>query len=254
MATRKKQAKPQRQKRAAARKRPSTARHQASARNNKKKRAAPKGSAWADTPSRVAVWTDEPNIVLSASEKGALAARWRDAARQTPLPAGTGAAQALALGVNFRVNLLKAFEAAWETAKAVIKGTAVAHAPFDIGGWLDVGIETVGAINAIFASLVQRMRPIDYVTCLVLSNRPDGFSNGQLQEAVKTFLDNPDASHFAWYFALTEDRIRRAREVTEGPNWFQTVLANLRKDNFVEERDGKLIFKSRNFTVGWSGD
>ena len=83
---------------------------------------------------------DDPNILLSASEKLSLAAQWKSAAQQKALPPGAAAAQALAAGVNFRINLLKAFEAG-KTAKVVIRGTAAAHAPFDIGSWLEVGIE-----------------------------------------------------------------------------------------------------------------
>ncbi len=134
----------------------------------------------------------------------------------------------------------------------MIKGTAAYHAPFDIGSWLDVGAELVAAINAVFASLVQRMRPIDYVTCVVLAHHSDGLTRDDLQKAVIDFLNDPDASPFAWYFAMTEDRVRRAKEVIESQRWFETVLENLRKDNLFEERENKLVFRSRNLTVGWS--
>jgi hypothetical protein len=52
---------------------------------------------------------------------------WRDAARiESPAAEGV-TAQVLALGVNFRVDLMKALKAAVETVQAVIKRTAAIH-------------------------------------------------------------------------------------------------------------------------------
>ncbi len=108
-------------------------------------------------------------------------------------PPEAGTAQALAFGVNLRVNLASAFAAAWETAQAVVKGTAAAHAPFDIATWFEAGAEAIGAIRTIFASLVQRMRPIDYVTSVILANHPEGMTSKALRGAVEEFLRDPKA-------------------------------------------------------------
>ncbi len=55
------------------------------------------------------MWNDEPEINLSSGEKSKLAAQWRAAAQPKELPAGAGAAQALAAGVNFRINFDQGF-------------------------------------------------------------------------------------------------------------------------------------------------
>jgi hypothetical protein len=71
---------------------------------------------------------------------------WLSSARMEAPPAETGTAQALALGVNFRVDLVKAFKAAVETIQAAIKGTVAIHS-LDPMTWAEAFIETYTASN-----------------------------------------------------------------------------------------------------------
>jgi hypothetical protein len=191
------------------------------------------------------------DIVLSDSERARLQALWAKAAEPiNPQPAQS-AAQALAFGVNFRINLVEALRAAWETSKVVVKATAAAHVPFVWTAWLEVAAEAVGAAQAIFSSLVQRMRPIDYITGVILSAHPEGLTEKALQQAVEGFLNDKNASEFAWHFGMNPARVKRAKEVLAAPDWFADVLKQLRKDEFLEQQGDILKFKSRNYEVGW---
>jgi hypothetical protein len=181
-------------------------------------------------------------------------ALWEGAALPVDAPSEQASGLALGFRVNFRVNLLKAFQAAWETTRLAISATKVAHAPFDPVGWLEVGAELVSAVEAIFASLVQRMRPIDYVACVVLSNHDDGLQPDGLRAEIERFLADPEPFQFAWYLGMSGELVRRAREVIAGSRWFEQVLEQLRKADFLKEEQGKLWFKPRNFTVGWSAE
>ena len=53
---------------------------------------------------------------------------------------------------------------------------------------------------------------------------------------------------------MSGELVRRAREVIAGSRWFEQVLEQLRKADFLKEEQGKLWFKPRNFTVGWSAE
>ena len=75
------------------------------------------------------------------------------------------------------------------------------------------------------------MRPIDYVTCAILANYPDGLTSAELEREVKRFLSDRNAVHFGWYLLINEDRIRRAKEVTEAHNWFQSSLRIYERTN-----------------------
>jgi len=188
---------------------------------------------------------------VSPADKTRLEALWQNVAAVNRPPPETATAQALALGVNFRIHLIKAFQAAWETSKVIVKGTAVAHAPFDIFAWLDVGIDLVGAVEAIFAALVQRMRPIDYVTCVILANHPNGMTPDELSGAVRDFLSGTRADEYAWYLGMNQSRVTRAKEVLANEDWFETVLEKLRETEFLDERQKKLLFRSHDFNLGW---
>jgi hypothetical protein len=178
-----------------------------------------------------------------------LNALWKDAAvPENPPPAQT-AAQALAFGVNFRVNLLKAFQAAWETAQIAIKLTVATHT-FDPLSALEIGVEVVSAVHTIFSSLVQGMRPIDYITAVILSNSEE-LTGADLRKAVEDFLRNPNASQFSWYLGMSEDRVRRAREVAAMTTWFDQTLDRLREADFLLEQNQIMRFKPHHYTVGW---
>jgi hypothetical protein len=192
------------------------------------------------------------NFKFSENEFKDLKSLWTDAFEAVKRPPAESTAQALAFGVNLRIHLGHALLAAWETSKAVVKGTAAAHAPFAFWLWAEVAADAVGAAYAIFSSLVQRMRPIDYITCVILSVHSKGLSEAELRQAVEEFLNDPRASEYAWHFAMSEARVHRAKEVLGSPQWFSGVLVELEKADFLERHGDTIKFKSHNYEIGWT--
>jgi hypothetical protein len=190
---------------------------------------------------------------LAADELGRLKGLWNG----VELPRTTTPSQGtlfLGAGVNFRLNLGRAFVAAWETSKAAVKGIAAAHAPFAIWAWLEAGAEAAGAIHAIFVSLVDRMQPIDYVTAVILANQPFGLTDDELKSKVETYLANPDETKFAWYLAMSGEKIDEAKESAEAPNWFELTKKELTEKSqmmVVDAITGRLTFQEVNFEIEW---
>jgi len=178
---------------------------------------------------------------------------WAAAVVPIDPPPAQDVGQALAFGLNFRVHIIKALQAAWETAHVAIRIIADQGA-FDPATWLEISAEVFGAAHTIFASLVQRMRPIDYISCVILSAHPQGMTGTELQEAVTSFLAKPDQKQFSWYLRLSDGPLERAKDVTNGRDWFPAVLQSLRKYEFLDEDQGTLNFHPRHYTVGWKGD
>jgi len=196
----------------------------------------------------------DPKPGASSSPGLQIQALWNAAVEPADLEPGLSTAQALAFGVNFRIHLGKALIAAWETSKAVVKGTAAAHAPFAWWAWAEVGAEAIAAAHSIFSSLVQRMRPIDYVTSVILSVNPAGLTEAELKTAVEAFLQDPDAVQLSWHFGMSEGLIKRAREVVTFPDWLPDTLKQLQKDDFFVRSGEKLTFKSHNYDIRWKAD
>lgn len=187
---------------------------------------------------------------LSAGEIARLTTLWDNAVSVKNPSAVQTTQQALAVGVNFRINLVESFKAAWETAQAAVKGVAAAHAPFAVWAWFEVGAEAISAAHSIFSALVQRMQPIEYITAVILAQFRDGLTRDQLKNEVETFLKRPDVDRFAWYLGVNESKIRRAKEKTAAASWFEDVEKKIAED-FITDDGNKLFFKSKNFELGW---
>ena len=193
----------------------------------------------------------EPNPKLVEDERERLQTLWEKAAQPVNAPPEQATAEALAFGVNFRIHLGEALIAAWETSRAVVQGVAAAHVPFAWWAWTEVAAEAVGAVHAIFSSLVQRMRPIDYITAVILSVHPEGLTTAELRRSVEDFLNDPQASKFAWHFGMNESLVKRATEVLSAPDWLSEVLKQLARVGFLEQLGDRFKFKSRNYEIGW---
>jgi hypothetical protein len=139
--------------------------------------------------------------------------------------------------------------------KAVMKGITAAHAaPVAWFLWAEAGAEGIAAVFAIFTALVQRMRPIDYVTAVVLAAHPDGIGEAQLRQEVEEFLNDTKAADFSWQLGMNESLARRAKEVATDPDWFPDSLKELDKAGFLDPQGAVLKFKSRNFEIGWKAE
>ncbi len=191
---------------------------------------------------------------LHDTDREQIAKLWQEAVEPVMPPQEASVGQALAFGVNFRIHVGKAFQAAWKTSKALALAGAAVHGPFSAILWVGVAVEAYGAVTAVFASLVQRMRPIDYVTCAVLAAHPEGRTSDELRADVETFLNNPESVQLGWYLGIDEARLSRAKEVLTAPDWFKKVLETLRTGGFLDEAKDKLRFRSRHVTIGWKDE
>ena len=159
--------------------------------------------------------------------------------------------------VNFRVNLLEALKATWESAEVAIKITVAAHGVFDPVTWAGIGLETISAVRSVISSLVQTMQPIDYVTYVILSRTPEGIERSALKKSIEEFLAKPKSTKFAWYLGMTEGLLNRAKEVAdpvESPGWLDEVIGRLAAKNMVEVSQSRVVFRPRNFTIGWESE
>jgi len=181
-----------------------------------------------------------------------IAALWQNAYERVAATDKT--VQALFRGVNIRINLAKALEAAAATAKAFLEG-AKAYAG-DLSGtdWIGLGAEAIHAITATFGALVEAMLPLDYVACMLLSGHPQGITQQDLQKEIEAFLKNPKAKRLPWYLGVSKSRVGNAADAARTKDWFPQLLERLRKDDWLIESGDRLQFRSRNFQLGLKFD
>jgi hypothetical protein len=172
---------------------------------------------------------------------------WEDAV-ETVGPKQTAAKAPLG-GFNLRLNVLKALQATYETAKVAVKALAAAHVTFDPVTWLDIGIDALAAVQTIIASLVQTMLPIEYITYVMLAQTPTGITEEALRRSVEDFIRSPDLFRYSWHLGMTESMARRAWDVIQQPKWLDTTLEKLTEFNMVDRKDDLLIYRSRNMTL-----
>lgn len=185
----------------------------------------------------------------SAKEIARVKSMWDDAAQILPPP--PTASKAPAAGVNLRFNLMKALQATWETAELAIDLARVWHTPADVATWLKIPVDVISAVRSIYSSLVQEMRPIDYVTYVILSKSPDGVTKAKLKEDVTKFLADPGSQQFAWYLGMKEKLLDKAREPTMLDGWFDLVLSTLHGREMIDLNGDVVMFRARNFEFGW---
>jgi len=175
---------------------------------------------------------------------------WETAA--TAIPQTQTAEVFPAFGANFRISLLEAVQGTLESAHTAEQVENAASRLFDPVTWFGVGLQAVCAIRSVISSLVETMQPIDYITYVMLSKKQDGYAEEELKEFILEFLHRPDAFTFAWYLGMDLGRAERARAITKDPDWFDDAVKRLKDKDMVEQRNGSLVFRSRNFIIGWN--
>ena len=145
-------------------------------------------------------------------EAATVEAMWSDVA--VAVPPRQGAGQAAALGINFRIDVLKAIQATWQAVHVYSK----LHAPFELASAAGIGVSVVTAARTIIAAVVEEMRPIDYLTYVVLSQIPRGVPSGVLEERVAEFIAEPRSVYFAWYLGMPRISSRARRRFSKPPS------------------------------------
>ncbi|MBB3545340.1 MULTISPECIES: hypothetical protein [unclassified Rhizobium] len=187
-------------------------------------------------------------VEFSKSSEGArIREIWKEAAQK--IPASPSAAKAPFLGINLRINLIKALQATWETGSVAVKVLAAAHTTFDPVTWLGIGVEAVAAVKTVVAALVQQLSAINYITYVMLAQSPNGVTEATLKQNVEKFVRDPKLFQFAWHLGMTEAKAAQALQVIEQPNWITTTMEKLSSDNMAERRGELWFFQERNFTL-----
>ncbi|MDA9545317.1 hypothetical protein ACM43_12865 [Bradyrhizobium sp. CCBAU 45321] len=188
---------------------------------------------------------------IAPADKQTLKAFWVEVA---PSAQTAGPEKQAFRGVNLRLDLLKSLRATWETVKVAGKIKLALYAPPDLASILEIGVESISAAQAIYESFVQTMRPIDYVTYIVLARSPDGMTETELKTAVDEFLDKQsDYAEVSWYLRISGERLDRARQARQG-NWMKTALEKLLENDMISRESDKVCFKPRHYTFGWKPD
>jgi len=173
------------------------------------------------------------------------------AAEYTTSPDTPG--KAPVLGVNFRISVLDALQASWDTFKVATKFGVAIHAPFDPLTWLEIGVDGISAVRSFVSALVEQMEPIDYVTYVILAQTPDGIEASELKKSIEVFLKDSQTGNFSWHLGMSGERVERARERLLDENWFDDTIRSLTSNNMMKRSGTVLQYQSRNFTVGLEG-
>jgi hypothetical protein len=176
--------------------------------------------------------------------QASLREEWKQAVEFEDLhPESVG--KAFFLGRNIRVKLPDAFIAGYRT---VMAGFSIADAFGSGGDWPKATLEAYVAAQSVFSALVEKMKPLEYVTIVILSQYPQGVDEGMLAEEVEKFLDSPNTRTFGWHLGMTEKRVNEARDDRYG-GWIAPILRDLESKGFLSASGTTLHFKQKN--VEW---
>jgi hypothetical protein len=165
-------------------------------------------------------------------------------------------AKALLFGVNVRLNVAKAFEAAWTATKIWLKVQAAgATAGLSLIDGMELAGESFALVTATLKAIGETVPADVYVACVVLGSAPAGMSEKDFESNLRSFLDNPSSHSFPWYLGLTNKRLADAKQNLSAPNAFGSLMIFLRKNLWVDDVAGGMVkVRPRNFEWGLSSD
>jgi hypothetical protein len=141
---------------------------------------------------------------LTSDQKREIATAWADSVEKTR----DAQTQALIGGLNFRVNVAKAFRAAWTTAKICFTAKKIALTgsvgPADIIG---IATDIYTAVVSTLDALRERMHPLEYTACIVLSGSHD-LTPTEFEQQLTEFLVAGSHADLPWYIGLTRFSIQ----------------------------------------------
>jgi len=157
---------------------------------------------------------------------------------------------ALAGGMNFRIDLAKALVAVWLTAELYLKTVEAATT------WTAAPVKLMGIPSKLFAAVVatldavrEKMNPLVYVACAVLSQAPQGLTKVQLKQKLDDFFADPKSQTLPWYLGVDRTQFHEARGNYEGGEKLDDLIAALHEDKWIENADERMTFKTRHFTL-----
>lgn len=184
-----------------------------------------------------------------SSEEAELQAIWKSVATKT-IDAQT---KALYGGANFRLNVAKAFSAAWKATSLYfkMKKAALLGGP-GIEDVLGIGSDVVGLVTASLNAVREKLHPLAYVACFALSSAEQGIKSDTLKSRIEAFVRDCLANPRPWYASLPDKVVKEAANAMKDPDWFDTIVPLLRQQGWLEEKDGIMHFKPRDFVWGFA--
>jgi len=153
-------------------------------------------------------------------------------------------------GVNVRLNLRKAFEAA---AIAAAAGFSIAKIISGIPDPSDVPamVGMLGFWSTLLDAVRKKMRASQYVTCVFLGDKSDGVQKKDLIAAVKAFVEAQLGQHADPHSGLGKKQLETALiELQEAHT--DSFLEDM--SDFVEIDQDIVKVRSVNFTFGLRGE
>jgi len=189
-----------------------------------------------------------PNTPIPDDMCQELEKAWNGVLEKVPTDQAT---QVLLGGVNLRFNLIQTFKAAWYVAKVYLHGHIIASTgnanPLDL---MSITSDTFSAVVSTLNAFRDPLEPLDYTTCVVLSQSSDGMTSDDLEAKLNDFLIKGEQIDFPWYLGLTQAYKDNAATELRTNKKLPAVLEKLKKRGYLEEADGVIKFRSRHFTLG----
>lgn len=187
--------------------------------------------------------------VLTSDQKAQLQAVWGPVLKSDK----DQNTQAYLGGRFYRLNVFEACKAIWHTARVVFEINK-AIVTGELMPWDALGIAegTYSAICAGLSALSEAMKPLQYVSCIVLSSADQGMTPEKFEEELRAFLPRAmkGHAHLPWYLGLTTNRLTLAEQDLRAVNPFSDLIKALRKGDWLEPGD-KLKVKNRNIVWGF---
>jgi hypothetical protein len=190
---------------------------------------------------------DKP--VLTTAEQQQLTDAWAESVVQDQ----DAEIQALIAGLNFRVDIVKAFKAAWITAKIYFTGQRIMMVgttnPIEVIG---IATDVDNLVVTTLDALRERMLPLEYTACVVLSSSPDGMTEQEFKQRLTEFLVLDEGAELPWYLGLTRGHLQDSLAALQAKDGFINLMNLLRKNDWLLEESGKVKFKPRHYRWGLS--
>jgi hypothetical protein len=167
---------------------------------------------------------------------------WKNAVDIEDLPPGS-VKKVFAMGVNIRVKLPAAFIAGYQM---VMAGFSVAEAIASSDAWPKAMVDAYRAAQAVFVALIEKMKPLPYITAVILSQSPEGLEESDLVKKVNEFLDAERTAEFGWHLGMSKGRLEDARKARYD-GWPDQILKELESNGFLSRSGTKLSFQQKNY-------
>ncbi|SIO12983.1 hypothetical protein SAMN05444166_2610 [Singulisphaera sp. GP187] len=185
---------------------------------------------------------------LPSDVQAELQTAWHNAVER--VGEGTDYDKALGFGINFRINVSKAFKAAWTTAKIYFTAEKI-KLTGDLSPATLMGLasDAFTLVVATLDALREHMGGAEYVACVVLSRSEEGIPVGEFKKNLQDFIRLGGEQVLPWYIFISKPMIDELEQTLETDEKFEDLLEVLRNKDWIDEKGDTLRFKSRHLVL-----